>query len=343
MLRRLIVGTALLLIMGGNLAGGEGIPGIGPTEPVEKVAGGFQFTEGPAADHQGNLYFTDIPKTTIHRLTSDGKVEVFTDQSGRSNGLMFGPKGELYACEMAGQLVVWDVEKRERRVLADKYDGKPLNAPNDLVLDRQGGIYFTDPHFGAANPLPQGGTCVYYWSAKEGVRRVTENLPAPNGVMLSPDEKTLYIFPSGSATMLSFPVEEPGKLGPQREFYELQPGGNGADGATIDSKGNLYITSHLGIEVVDPAGKALGVIECPEKPANVTFGGPDLKTLYITARTSLYAAPMEVKGHRFGQAEKKSGETEVDKNHRDRREHGEAGEVNAEAQRRGEMVRGVTS
>lgn len=302
MQRGIVVWAVLLVALDWSFAQGAGIPGIGPTKPVEKVAGGFQFTEGPAADHQGNLYFTDIPKTTIHRLSPAGKVEVFTDQSRRSNGLMFGPQGELYACEMAGQLVVWDVEKKQRRVLAAEYDGKPLNAPNDLVIDRQGGIYFTDPHFGAEDPLPQGGTAVYYWSAEAGAQRVTDYLPAPNGVMLSPDETVLYIFPSGSATMLAYPIEKPGKLGPQRNFYELQPGGKGADGATVDSKGNLYITSHLGIEVVDPAGKALGVIECPEKPANVTFGGPDLKTLYITARTSLYSAPMEVEGHRFGQS-----------------------------------------
>lgn len=276
------------------------ISGIGPVGEVQKVADGFQFTEGPAADGAGNLYFSDIPNTTIHRLTPEGEVEVFTDNSRRTNGLMFAAKGRLLACEMEGQLVEWDVEKKTRRVLADKFEGKPFNAPNDLVIDRSGGVYFTDPHFGAANPLPQGATCVYYWNENEGVKRATDNLSAPNGVMLSPDEKTLYVFPSGSATMLAYPVQALGKLGPRRDFYELRPGGKGADGATVDSQGNLYITSHLGVEVVSPEGEPLGVIECPEKPANVTFGGPDLKTLYITARTSLYAAPMEVAGHRFG-------------------------------------------
>lgn len=298
--------TATLLTAFSPL-GAEPIPGIGPVGDMEQIATGFAFTEGPASDQGGNLYFTDIPKTTIHRLTREGKIEVFTDQSRRTNGLMFGPRGELFACEMDGQLVVWNVEKKERRVLADEYQGNRLNAPNDLVLDRSGGIYFTDPHFGARDPLPQGGTFVYYWSNKGGLRRVTENLPAPNGVMLSPDEKTLYVFPSGSAMMVAYPVEASGQLGPRRDFYELQPGGNGADGATIDSRGNLYITSHLGVEVVDPSGKALGVIACPEKPANVTFGRPDLKTLYITARTSVYAARMEATGHRFGQNFKKVG------------------------------------
>lgn len=288
------------LLMASSVNGGEPIEGIGPIGDLKQVATEFAFTEGPAADYQGNLYFTDIPKTTIHRLTADGKVEVFTNRSRRTNGLMFGRAGELYACEMEGQLVVWNVEKKERRVLVDIYDGKPLNAPNDLVLDRAGGVYFTDPHFGAEDPLPQGGTYVYYWSNKEGVRRITDNLSAPNGIMLSPDEKTLYVFPSGSDKMLSYPVQAPGVLGEQSEFYQLRPGGKGADGATVDAKGNLYITSHLGVEVASPAGEPLGVIECPEKPANVTFGGPELKVLYITARSSLYAAQMEVAGHRFG-------------------------------------------
>jgi gluconolactonase len=288
----------------------EMIPGVGPLGEMTKIASGFQFTEGPADDGHGNLYFTDIPNNTIHRLSADRRVEVFTSESRRSNGLMFASKGRLLACEMSGQLVAWDVEKKERQVLADDYKGKPFNAPNDLVIDREGGVYFTDPHFGAANPLPQGGTCVYYWTEAKGLRRVTDNLPAPNGVMLSPDEKTLYVFPSGSSTMLAYPIQSPGELGEKREFYSLRPGGNGADGATIDSKGNIYITSHLGVEVVAPNGKHLGIIECPEKPANVTFGGTDLKTLYITARTSLYAAPMQVAGHRFGKWEHKETTTD---------------------------------
>jgi gluconolactonase len=299
---RFVLVTCLLSVMMdlGHSASGKEIPGVGPEGPVEKVAEGFQFTEGPADDGAGNLYFTDIPNTAIRRLSADGKVDVFTSESRRTNGLMFRAPGQLLACEMEGQLVLWDVARKERRVLADKYEGKPFNAPNDLVVDRAGGVYFTDPHFGAANPLPQGGTFVYYWTEQEGVRRVTDSLPAPNGVMLSPDEKTLYVFPSGSATMLAYSVASPGTLGDKQEFYELRPGGKGADGGTVDSKGNLYITSHLGVEVVDPSGHPLGIIECPEKPANVTFGGRDLKTLYITARTSLYAAPMTVAGHRFG-------------------------------------------
>jgi gluconolactonase len=152
-------------------------------------------------------------------------------------------------------------------------------------------------------PLPQEVTAVYYVSADGKVTRLIDDLKAPNGVILSPDEKTLYVIPSQQAEMMAYPVEAPGKLGKGRVFCTLKQAegksGTGGDGLTVDSKGNLYITSGLGLQVYNPEGKLLGIIAFPEQPANVTFGGPELKTLYVTARTSLYTCPMEVKGHRF--------------------------------------------
>jgi gluconolactonase len=193
-------------------------------------------------------------------------------------------------------------------VLADRYDGKRFNAPNDLVIDKQGGIYFTDPEFLAPKPLPQGKTAVYYIAADGKVSRLIDDLPNPNGVLLSPDERTLYVIPSGQAEMISYPVESPGKIGKRRVFCTLkqrkegQKGGG--DGLTVDVKGNLYITSGLGLQVFAPDGKLLGIIALPEQPANVDFGGKDLKTLYVTARNSLYTIPMEVSGHLFASPEK---------------------------------------
>jgi gluconolactonase len=279
------------------------IEGLGPVGPIVKLHTGFTFTEGPAADRRGNVYFTDIPNQRIHRVDAEGKLSIFREKSNHANGLMLNAKGEIVACEMDGRVAAYSPAGNSRRVLADSYEGKRFNAPNDLVIDKQGGVYFTDPAFSAPTPLPQVKTCVYYIASDGKVSRLIDDLPNPNGVILSPDEKTLYVIPSGQAEMMAYPVESPGKIGKGRVFCTLKQRRegqkSGGDGLTVDEKGNLYITSGLGLQVFDPDGKLLGIIALPEVPANVTFGGRELKTLYVTARTSLYTVPMEVKGHLF--------------------------------------------
>lgn len=290
-------------VVAAGLAGSAS--GQQPTGKVEKVQGGFEFTEGPAVDADGVLYFTDIPKERIHKLDADGKIGVFREKSGHANGLMYHPvKKELWACEMDGQVVAFGMDGTARRVVAGEYEGKRFNAPNDLVIDAHGGAYFTDPSFRAPKPQPQDKLAVYYVAADGKVTRLVDDLPNPNGVILSPDEKTLYVIPSGQAEMMEYPVEGPGKIGKGKVFCKLAqkpdaktPGGG--DGLTVDVKGNLYITSGLGVQVFSPKGEALGVVAFPEVPANVVFGGPQRKTLYATARTSLYAVPMDVAGHVF--------------------------------------------
>jgi gluconolactonase len=305
-MRLLSLSLCALLLLALALPAGDKldkIPGLGPTDVEVKLHTGFKFTEGPAADRKGNVYFSDIPNEKIYKVDLKGKLTLFRDKTNRANGLMVNAKGEIVACEMAGQVVAYSPDGKERRVLAGKHDGKRFNAPNDLVIDKQGGIYFTDPAFGAPRPLPQGKTAVYYLSPDGKTTRLIDDLPNPNGVILSPDEKTLYVIPTGQADMMSYPVESPGKIGKGKVFCTLrQPKGRkntGGDGLTVDIKGNLYITSGLGLQVFDPAGKYLGLIKVPEGPANVTFGGADFKTLYVTARTSLYTIPMEVAGHQF--------------------------------------------
>lgn len=298
---------ALLICVNGVAA--DPIPGVGPTGPVVEVQKGFQFTEGPASDDQGNLYFTDIPAEKILKLDPAGALSTFSDKSGHANGLMYNPgTKELFACEMDGQVVALALDGGKRRVLAGKYNDNRFNAPNDLVLDQAGGVYFTDPSFRAPKPQPQDKLGVYYAAADGKVTRLVDSLPNPNGVILSPDEKTLYVVPTGQAEMMAYPVTAPGQLGEGKVFCTLkQPDGvqnTGGDGLSVDTKGNLYITSRLGVQVFDPAGKLLGVIELPQQPANVTFGGPEGKTLYATARTSLYAVPLETKGHVFPGAKK---------------------------------------
>lgn len=281
------------------------IAGLGPTGPVVKLHGGFQFTEGPAADREGNVYFSDIPAEKILKVDTAGKLSVFREKSNNTNGTMFNAAGELVGCEMQGQLTAMDAAGKVVRTVAGKYEGNRFNAPNDLVIDAAGGTYFTDPHFRAPTPLPQGVTAVYYAAADGKVTRLIDDLKAPNGVILSPDEQTLYVIPSMQAEMMAYPVLSPGKLGKGRVFCTLrQPAGasgKGGDGLTVDVQGNLYITSALGLQVYSPAGKLLGIIKLPEQPANCTFGGADRKTLYVTARTSLYTVPMEIAGHAFAQ------------------------------------------
>ncbi len=293
--------AAVLLLVTSAMA--APIPGIGPVGEIERVQNGFEFTEGPAVDGSGNVFFTDIPPGRIYRLDGDGKLSVFLEPSGHANGLMFNAGGTLFACQMEGQLVSIDPASKNVTVLAAEHQGKRFNAPNDLVLDQSGGIYFTDPRYRAPQPLPQGTEAVYYLAADGKVTRLIDNLQAPNGVILSPDEKTLYVVPSMQKEVWAYPIQSPGKLGPGRIFFALkQPEGkenSGGDGLSIDTQGNLYIATQLGLQVVSPQGELLGILEFPEQPANVTFGGPDRKTLFVTARTSLYSAKMEAQGHAF--------------------------------------------
>ncbi|QGJ69769.1 Glutathione peroxidase [Planctomycetales bacterium 10988] len=276
-------------------------------EKTEKIQDGFQFTEGPTYVPGGNLYFSDIPAEKIYQLDSSGQITEFTSTSHHTNGIMYDPSSAtLIACEMDGQVVRRSLDNSEdREVLAGKYKGNRFNAPNDLVIDQQGGIYFTDPSFRAPEPMPQDTLGVYYRRPNGKIIRVVEDLPNPNGIILSPDETKLYVIPSGQAEMMVYPVKSPGKVGKGKVFCTLKQAegqsGRGGDGLTIDTQGNLYITSGLGLQVFRPDGSMVGIVEVPEKPANVTFGGPENSTLFITARTGLYRAQTTATGHQFGQ------------------------------------------
>jgi gluconolactonase len=275
----------------------QSIPGIGPAGPIVKLHTGFTFTEGPAADAQGNVYFTDVRANKIHHVTTGGKLTTFLENSEGCNGLMFDSRGRLLACQGGlMRVVAIDVGSKQITALADKFEGKPFNRPNDLVVDAQGGVYFTDPN----------EQNVYYVAPKGEVLRVASGLARPNGVLLSPDERTLYVLPSGAPHVLAFAIESPGRVREQRVLAELkQPETGmprGGDGLTVDTRGNLYCTQPglSAIQVISPEGKTLGLIRFPEAPSNCAFGGADMKTLYVTARTSIYTAKMEATGHRFG-------------------------------------------
>lgn len=274
---------------------------IKPVGEVEKVAGGFAFTEGPAWDPNTNsLYFTDIPNTKIHKLDAKGELTEFTADSKHANGILIVSDGRMLTCQMDGQVVAYDTKSRKSKVLADEFEGKRFNAPNDLVLDKNGGIYFTDPLFRAPEPLPQGLQAVYYIAKDGTVSRVTDAIAAPNGIGLSPDGKQLYVCPSHQPEMLVYEVEGVGELSAGKTFCSVtQPEGKtdtGADGIVLDEKGNVYITTNLGVEIFSPEGKSLGIVSFPEQPANVTFGGADRKTMYVTARKGLYKVAMPIAG-----------------------------------------------
>lgn len=281
----------------------ESVPGIGPAGEAERLYTNLRFTEGPASDGSGRWMFTDIPANRIYLIDAQRNLSVAVKPSHHANGLMFDGNGRLVACEMDGAVVVRDLNSGNRTVLTDKYEGRRYNAPNDLVIDRQGGVYFTDPRFRAPEPWPQGKEAFYYRTPQGKVIRLGDDLQAPNGIILSPDEKTLYVVPSMQKEMMAYRVVQPGQIGPARVFCTLkQPSGvddSGGDGLTVDTDGNLYITSRLGIQVFSPQGRLQLVIPLPEQPANVTFGGPDGRTLLVTARTSVYVVPMESRGHRF--------------------------------------------
>ena len=259
---------------------------------VEKLSGGFKFTEGPAADAEGNVFFSDIPNSRIHKWSVDGKLSVFRENTGESNGLYFDKAGNLMACEGGARRVTSTDPKGNVAVLADAYEGKKFNSPNDLWPDLKGGLYFTDPHYGPKEGLEQDGEHVYYLTPdRKKVVRVVHDMQRPNGLIGTPDGKRLYVADNGEGKTYVYAIGEDGSLSDRKLFADVR-----CDGMMLDEKGNVYLTSKKGIEIFDAAGKALGIIQVPEEPANVTFGGKERKTLFMTARTGLYAVQMKVRG-----------------------------------------------
>lgn len=209
----------LLLLLGAALVTAadpesKPIPEIGPAGKVERLHTGFEFTEGPAVDSRGNVYFTDIPRSRIYRSDARGQLSTFLEDSDACNGLMFDARGRLLACQgESKRLIAIDLETKKVTALADRCDEKPFGTPNDLVIDREGGVYFTAPDTQS----------VYHVAAGAGGKavRVLEKLARPNGVILSPDEKTLYVLQSGSAEVMAYPVKSSGRLGEGKVFCKL--------------------------------------------------------------------------------------------------------------------------
>ena len=272
---------------------------------VEKVDTGFKFTEGPVWNaSEGCLLFSDIPANIIYRWQPGNKSKVFRDPSGHSNGLTFDKQGRLIACEHGDRRVSRTESDGTITVLAERYEGKLLNSPNDVVVKSDGSIYFTDPPYGLkkqkeAKELDFQGV---YRISPDGktLTLLVDDFDRPNGLAFSPDEKTLYIADSSKRKHIrAFGVKEDGTLANGRLFAELIHDDRGVpDGMKVDVEGNVYSTGPGGVWVINPKGEVLGRIVTPEVPANCAWGDADWKTLYITARTSVYRVKLGIQGIR---------------------------------------------
>ena len=266
---------------------------------VEKLADGFSFTEGPAVDKKGNVYFTDQPNNRILKWSTDGVLSVFLENSGRANGLYFDKRGNLLSCsDMDNEL--WSINPQgEHRVLITDFEGKKLNGPNDLWVHPKGGIYFTDPlyerGYWTRNPeMQQNGEYVYYLSPNgKTITKVDTELEKPNGIIGSPDGILLYVADIKANKTYAYDILPDGALSNKRLFVAL-----GSDGMTTDNEGNVYLTGR-GVTVFNNRGEQIEHISVEANwTANVCFGGKDMKTLFITASECLYGLRMNVKGVR---------------------------------------------
>lgn len=264
---------------------------------VKRLADGMKFTEGPVADGQGNVYYSDIPNNRI--IKWDGtKNSVWRENSGGANGLKLDRVGNLVACEGGARRVTRiSVADQKVTVLADRFEGKRLNSPNDLVIDAKGGIYFTDPRYGNRDDMELDKEAVYYIPPRGGkLLRVADDLVRPNGIHIDKDK--IYIADAGGRKTYVYAMNPDGTLKDKKEFASL-----GSDGMKVDEKGNVYLTTGGKVEILAPDGKSIGSIQMPEVevegkkvregPANLVFSG---NTLYITARTGFYSVEMDVKG-----------------------------------------------
>ena len=263
---------------------------------LEKLSGDFQFTEGPTADKDGNVFFTDQPNNRIMKWSLDGKLTTFLQPAGRANGMFFDASGNLIACADE-KAELWSITPDGKHtVLAHEYKGKIINSSNDVWVRPDQALYFTDPFYKRDwwdyNQPPQGTEQVYFLSADhKTLKRVTTDLIQPNGITGTPDGKTLYVADIKANKTYAYDIQSDGALTNRRLHCEL-----GSDGMTIDADGNLYLTGH-GVTVFDKSGKKMGNIPVPESwTANVSFGGQDHQTLFITASKSLYSIKLRVRG-----------------------------------------------
>jgi gluconolactonase len=290
---------------------------VAPSTAIEKLASGFQFTEGPVWHRGGYLLFSDPNANTIYRLTPDGDLSIYRTKSGYtgvdveeygqpgSNGLAFDREGRLSIAEHGNRRVTRLETNGTLTVLADRHEGRRLNSPNDLVYRSDGALYFTDPPFGLPKffddprkELPWSGVFLLK-DAK--LTLLTHELTGPNGLAFSPDERFLYVdnWDEKKKVVMRYPVRPDGTLGAGEVFFDMTdaPESEALDGLKVDSAGNLFVSGPGGVWILSPEGKHLGTIRAPELPANFAFGGDDRRTLYMTARSGVYRMRLETPGN----------------------------------------------
>jgi gluconolactonase len=271
-------------------------PIIAPNAKLELLSDGFNFTEGCASDAAGNVYFTDQPNDRIHIWSVDGKLSTYMQGSGRANGMSFDRAGNLFICaDEKNELRFIDSSSKSKIVVKD-YNGKLLNGPNDVWINPNGGLYFTDPfykrdYWKRSPIIEQDVQGVYYLGSRsQTLLRVVDDLKAPNGIIGSPDGRILYIADIGANKTYKYDIQPDGTLANKKLFCEM-----GSDGMTIDNEGNVYLTG-MGVTVFDPMGKQIEKIPVNGWVGNVCFGGADHQTLFIAASKNLYSIRMRVKG-----------------------------------------------
>ncbi|HEX5000012.1 MAG TPA: SMP-30/gluconolactonase/LRE family protein [Terriglobia bacterium] len=278
----------------------DGIPGVvARGETVQLIKEGFAFTEGPVPAPDGGIYFTDLlTSDRIHRMAPNGEITVFREQTNGANGLAVNRAGEVFTVEGSGKRVT-RFAGGKATILTEGSAEKPLLAPNDLILDSKGGVYFSDP-----GPRPAvAGRIVYVYYLPAGAKQpimLDDKIARPNGIMLTTDGKTLLVDDTVGDTIFAYDVQSDGSVKNKRPFARLHdiPAGenSGADGMALDRDNRLYVAALTGIQVFDKTGTYLGTIPVPRQPSNAAFSGPDKRTLYITAREGLYRLRMLSQG-----------------------------------------------
>jgi len=263
---------------------------------VTRAGGGYSFTEGPSVAPDGRVFFTDQPNDKIDIWSEDGSITTFMTSSERSNGTFFNKLGELVCCaDLHNRLVAFTMDGQSR-VLAENFGGYHLNGPNDLWIAPDGGIYFTDPYYHrgyweTGHKEEQKVRGVYYLNPQGSTIRVIDDFKQPNGLVGTPDGKTLYVSDINDQKIWKYTINADGTLSSKTLFAP-----EGSDGMTIDNKGNVYLTNKS-VSVYNAKGENIARIELPEKPSNLCFGGKKRNILFITARTSVYILKMKVKGY----------------------------------------------
>ena len=259
---------------------------VQPGAEIERLAGGFQFTEGPAADADGGLYFSDVNASRIYHWSPDAGATLYRDNTQRTNGLHFDTQWRLVGCQAGLRRIIRDDLQGNIETVVDRYGATSFNAPNDVWIDPDGGIYFTDPNFRGMTTL----SAVYLLPPDGGeLLKVIDDLQLPNGVMGAPDGRLFIADYAGG--IWQYQRNADGTLGEKTRIST-----RAGDGMTLDVRGNLYVAAGPDVLVFNPDGAQIEQLTPPETPANVTFGGADGRTLFITAGTSLYALAMVVRG-----------------------------------------------